>query len=104
VQLVLSFGHVHPDDFPAPGRAPLLAQSGGGTAPASPERRAPGLPAHDDCAICVTMAMAASSALPAPVMLSPPVGFDRAVLPMPSPPLLAAAPRPPFQTRAPPAA
>jgi hypothetical protein len=104
VQLVLSFGHFHPSDFFAGGQAPFVSQSDGATAPAAPERRAPALPAHDNCAICVTMAMAASSALPAPLILVPPGVFGRVSLPVPIRPTLAAAPRLPFQTRAPPLA
>jgi hypothetical protein len=102
VQLVLSFGHIHPEDFWTPRAAPALAQSSDAPAPALPGQ--PGLPTHDDCAICVAMAMAASSALPAPIALPPPSNFGDIAQPLPPRPVIAAAPRLPFQTRAPPAA
>ena len=102
VQLVLSFGHIHPEDFWTPRDQPAFAQSSGAPAPALPDN--PTLPTHDDCAICVAMAMAASSALPAPVVLPPPSNFGDIARPLPPRPVIAAAPRLPFQTRAPPAA
>lgn len=101
VQLVLSFGHIHPEDFWVPGGAPSIAQSGG-AAPLAPID--PALPQHDNCAICVTMAMAASSALPAPVVLPAPRAFGVVVPILPAPLVAVSAPRLPFQTRAPPAA
>jgi hypothetical protein len=101
VQLVVSFGHIHPEDFWTPRDAPAVAQASG-SAPASPAN--PALPAHDDCAICVAMAMAASSALPAPILLAPPAAFGSVTPPLSPRPVLVAAPRLPFQTRAPPVA
>ncbi|HXQ50215.1 MAG TPA: hypothetical protein VN802_03905 [Stellaceae bacterium] len=102
LQLVLSFGHIHPGDIFRPGASTL---AGAVTpAPSTPQPQPPTLPDHDGCAICASMAMAASSALPAPVLLLPPSLTGRASQPLPLPPIVASAPRPPFQTRAPPAA
>jgi hypothetical protein len=74
VQFVAGFGHFHPDDFrgsaPGPG-ASLLVDTEGQTAQA-PIDHAPGLPTHDDCAICTVMHLAASAALPVPLLLLAP--------------------------------
>jgi hypothetical protein len=96
LQLVLSFAHIHPEDFFA------RAQQAG--VPGAPAKPAPALPTHDDCAICVSLAMAAASALPAPILLAPPSDYGVAFRRIADTPTIAAAPRPPFQTRAPPLA
>jgi hypothetical protein len=99
LQLVLSFAHIHPEDFFA--RAQQAAVPG---APAVPAKPVPALPTHDDCAICVSLAMAAASALPAPILLAPPPDYGVAFRRIADTPAPSVAPRPPFQTRAPPAA
>jgi hypothetical protein len=69
VQLVVSFGHVHlhRPAAPAAGGVSLLQTASRNETP----------PAHhgdadDVCAICATIALVASSALPEPVQLTPP--------------------------------
>jgi hypothetical protein len=103
LQLVFSFGHIHPSDIfgPSANRSTLAQQQG---APPAPDRQAPALPNHEDCAICVTMAMAAGTALPAPVMLPPPSVVAAIVIPPPLWIAVAFAPRLPFRSRAPPRA
>jgi hypothetical protein len=81
VQLILSFGHIHPQDvlpssafaaFPTTALFPAAKIS---DAPA--EHRAPnGLP-DDDCPICMAMHIAASGLLPAPPIAVLPIEFDR---------------------------
>src|SRR5277367_1552565 len=86
LQLVLSFGHMHPEDFfPPTGQGPTRAG-----VPSAPLKPIPAVPADDACAICINMAMVGSSALPPPVPpIMPPLAFGRAVFP----PLVAEAPR-----------
>jgi hypothetical protein len=96
LQLTLSFGHIHAEDFATAGAS--VAQS-----PNAPDNH------HNDgdrdgCAICAVMHMAAASLVPMapPVALPPPATFvtlvspDRTALPP--------AARQPFQARAPPQA
>jgi hypothetical protein len=62
LQLVLSFGHIHAEDF-APTSIQTAADSGhhAGT-PADPDHDGD----HHDCPICATMAMLASLVVPLP--------------------------------------
>jgi hypothetical protein len=96
VLLTLSFGHMHRDDFLP--EAAASAPHGNG-APGKP----PPIPdTHDDCAICVTMGMTATSNLPPPLAVPVPVRFEYFAF-APRPALsLAEAPRPPFRSRGPP--
>jgi hypothetical protein len=105
VQLVLSFGHIHQSDFfPLGGSTGTSAGSGLGlrsadTAPIPLGK--PGL-ALDDCAICATMHMMGSSALPAPITVAGPTILGRPSLAAVEAFVLTAAPYLLFQTRAPP--
>ncbi len=98
VLLTLSFGHMHADDF-FPQTAEAASHEAG--APANPS---PLPPTHDDCAICVTMGMTASSALPAPIVLALPLDFEHVAFAPPAPQTLAPAPKPSFRSRGPPLA
>lgn len=103
LQLVLSFGHIHPDDFFRL-EAPSSARTAANTAPLPAPAPAPALPSHDDCAVCVSMAMVGSSVLPAPAALVPPaipVAFFARPLDAPS---FAVPLRLSFRSRAPPVA
>jgi hypothetical protein len=104
LQLVLSFGHMHPEDFfpPAGPGAKILAAADSGAAPQVPAKPAPGDAAHDDCAICANMQMAAALLLPDPVLLLPPADFGMAAPRVTIALLLTAPPHLLFQTRAPP--
>jgi hypothetical protein len=98
LQFVLSFAHIHPEDF-FPVTAHHVAQAG---APGTPSKPAPAVPTDDSCAICISMAMAGSSATPALIPIVPPLVFGRAIFP----PLVTEAPRwtvrVSFRSRAPP--
>ena len=102
VQLLVSAGHFHPEDFRFSGGghgATLTAGTGGGTGwPGAPS----GAPAHDDCAVCFSLYLAGSTALPN--MALPPVPSEphQAALVLPAERWLAAAPYLLFRTRAPP--
>ena len=106
LQLVFSFGHIHPEDFfpPASHGAKVVAAATNDAAPQPPSKQAPGGFAHDNCAVCANMQIAASLLLPEPVLLLPPPDFGRpspvtvAALVLTAPPHLL------FQTRAPPTA
>ncbi len=69
VQITLSFGHVHAPKIALPSHAAQWQTAGGGT-PANPKHPAD---ADDFCAICATIAMVASAALPETAPLPPPV-------------------------------
>ena len=101
LQLVLSFGHIHPDDFFRL-EAPSSARTAANTAPLPAP--APALPSHDDCAICVSMAMVGSSVLPAPVALVPPATLVAVFARPIDAPILAVPLRLSFRSRAPPIA
>jgi len=99
LQFVLSFGHMHPEDF-----FPHMAQPAtSGSAPSAPSKHGPTVPIDDACAICINMAMVGASALPAPPPpIMPPMVYGRAIFP----PLVAVAHRSAvrvsFRSRAPP--
>ena len=102
VLLTLSFGHMHADDF-FPPTAQAAAHEPG--APANPAPLpAPLPPTHDDCAICVTMGMTASSAMPAPIVLAVPLAYTFVTFTPPARATLVAAPKPSFRSRGPPLA
>jgi hypothetical protein len=72
LQLIASFGHFHPEDFrgSASGSgAALHVDAAGAAGPADP---GPGLPGHDDCAICIALHLAGGALLPDPPMLLAP--------------------------------
>ena len=79
VQLVLSFGHIHPQDIlPAFAAAPAkLLVPGAKISSAPAEHRAPNGVPDDDCPICMAMHIAASGLLPAVPLVVLPSGFDR---------------------------
>lgn len=81
VQLILSFGHIHPQDVLPPSAfaaVPTVLLFSGANISATPaEHHAPnGLP-DDDCPICMAMHIAASGLLPAPPIVVLPSDFDR---------------------------
>lgn len=100
VQLVLSFGHMHP--LPTTSAPVLTAAVGGG--PLQSGGGDPGDAASDICAICVSIHLASTTALPPPVPLVVPVAtylvvaYSRGHVVEPRLPPL------PFRTRAPPTA
>jgi hypothetical protein len=96
VLLTLSFGHMHPEDF-FPEAAQATTRDGG-----TPAKPSPLPPTHDDCAICVTMGMTASSAMPAPVVLPVPLAYEPVVFAPPALAALADAPKPAHRSRGPP--
>src|SRR6185437_25657 len=69
-QLVVTAGHFHREDFAliAAGKATPVAASSASGALAQPIGQ-PTLPTHDDCALCFSLQLASSSALPMPVLL-----------------------------------
>jgi hypothetical protein len=97
LQLALSFGHIHAEDFaPASVQASSQAAHGSGT-PADPDGDD-----HHGCAICATIALLGTLVVPAPPVVALPP--DRALIvaaeiqrqiPLAAPPRL-------FQARAPP--
>ena len=97
LQLLLSFGHTHAEDFAAaPGHAIV--------APADPSPDEDGDRHHADCAICAVIHLTGTLLLPAPPHIALPAAetFARVAtrdLREPS-----RAPRQPFQARAPPQA
>jgi hypothetical protein len=107
LQIVLSFGHMHPEDFFPPG-----AGAGGRDlartvtpGPSSPSPQSPADdPDHDGCAICINMAMVGASALPPPVAIAPPVAVAHAVFAPVATVAAAGAFHPNFRSRAPPLA
>lgn len=99
LQLTLSFGHIHAEDFyrdASPQISHVAGEAGG--APAAPA------PDHDDCSICVTAHLTGAAALPAPLQFALPLpepfawraAIEHRVVPH--------AVRQPFQARAPPQA
>jgi len=76
VQIDLSFGHVHADDFGRGSTVVILSGATGpdaGPAPTSADNRPLGL-ADDYCAICAIIALDGSLFLPEPPALALPVG------------------------------
>ena len=78
IQLVLSFGHIHAEDF-APAadiQAAVDADHDAGN-PAEPDHHGLG---HDDCAICATTALLATLVIPPPPALDLPATYSFAFL------------------------
>jgi hypothetical protein len=78
LQFIATFAHFHPEDFVfsrggSAGRdvAALVPSPAGGLS---------GIPAHDDCALCVSLQLVGASAMPEPVRLPPP-GDDAPAVP-----------------------
>jgi hypothetical protein len=105
VQLTLSFGHIHAEDFHAkdlhakdPALPTLNVAGEAGGAPATPNSD------HDDCPICVAAHLTAATALPIPpqfaVPVATPVAWHAAIERRIDQPTT----RQPFQARAPPQA
>jgi len=104
LQLVVTAGHFHPEDFAVAAGDRSIANAaaqGGGDQPSGGQ---PGAPAHDDCALCFTLHLAGSSALPASAPLNAPETQEIAPPPLLGALRLAAAPYLLFRTRAPPIA
>src|SRR5271169_1350708 len=77
VQLVLSFGHIHPEDiFPAdrPGTGSAQVALGNPLAPGGHQAQHE---ADDVCAICFTLYMLASASVPVPVQIARPIALRR---------------------------
>jgi len=98
LQLVLSFGHMHPLPLAS---APVAAVSGG---PLHSGGGDPRDAAADICAICVSIHLAGTTILPPPVPLAVPVRAYTTVEPSLGHFVRPRLPSPPFQTRAPPSA
>jgi hypothetical protein len=101
LQLMLSFGHIHAEDFAANPGAVTLVHSDEGPIDSDGNRHGLG---HADCAICAVIHLAATLLLPPPPQVPLPAtetfawfaAVERHVPPR--------APRQPFQARAPPQA
>lgn len=102
LQIVLSFGHVHPGDFRHVGGG--LAAGGISSAPSAPSQQQPVRDADDYCAICATIHLAATSLLPQAPLL--PVQFAARAVEHVNCTAAAffSSRRAPFQSRAPPLA
>jgi hypothetical protein len=102
LQLVLSFGHYHAEDFAGLGApsAPELARAA--PLPSSPFDPFSEGVAHDACAICASMALADSLALPNPVRVTAPRLLGGSSVAPPDAFVLVATRHCLFQTRAPP--
>jgi hypothetical protein len=79
VQVVTGFGHFHPEDFGSASGlgSPVLVTNGGSPLPLSEpvNHHSPGLPSHDDCAICIVLHLTGSAGLPvAPLLVIPTPG------------------------------
>jgi hypothetical protein len=100
LQLLVTAGHFHAEDFgflAGPSAETAFVGSSGG-----PSGEQPGALAHDDCALCFSLQLASSAALPdiAP-LAAPPEVFAELRLP-PEQPRRVARPYLLFRTRAPP--
>ncbi len=96
VLLTLSFDHIHPEDFFLNTAQAASHEQG---VPAKPQHIPP---THDDCAICVSMGMTASSALPPPILLAVPLAYDFVAFAPAVAQSGEAASQPPFRSRGPP--
>ena len=95
VQLTLSFGHIHAEDFAPPSVSSVAAPSDG--APA-----APGVPDHDDCPICSVMHLAGTLLVPMPPQVAVPVAHVFIWRTPAEHAVVLRTARQPFQARAPP--
>lgn len=68
LQLLLSFGHIHPEDFAfsSPSKVAMLSATALDGGPSSDRDERAG---HDYCAICATISLASTLLLPEPVSL-----------------------------------
>src|SRR6185437_2718811 len=89
LQIVVTSGHFHPEDFAVlagdRGGAAFAAAANGENSPSQPGGL-PATPAHDDCALCVSLNLIGGSAVPAPPTLALPnvIGATLvAVVPLP---------------------
>ena len=109
VQLALSFGHVHVAGFGAT-KSTLLAglttqpSAPSADAPAAPAKHAPKGIAHDQCAICTVVQLAAAAVPSAAPALPLPLVSSQVRLETGVEFVLAAAPHVSFSARAPPQA
>ena len=104
LQLGIAAGHFHAEDFGfLSGHDGRTALSASGTGSPWPDGGQPGVPAHDDCALCFTLHLAGSAPLPEVAAPAAPELVSALELPAPEAPQLAAAPYLLFRTRAPPA-
>jgi hypothetical protein len=102
LQLALSFGHYHAEDFAGLGRpssAELVKAAPLPGSPANPFSEALG---HEACAICASMALADGLVLPDPVRVAAPSLRGCGSRATPEAFVLAGTPYRLFQTRAPP--
>ena len=107
LQFVASWGHFHAEDFGGPGgNAPAISAARSlSSAPDDNGSGVPGRPDRDDCAICVTMHLAGTATLAAPLLLLDPPALDVAPLLPPLADLRIAWPRRfLFESRGPPQA
>jgi hypothetical protein len=101
LQLAVSFGHVHLDGAPP---AAIVDAAAGAPGSAPPPDQQPGDHAHDYCAICAAIHLAASAFVPpapqvgAPFASRPIEHVDHVTI------AFVSARRAPFQSRAPPSA
>lgn len=101
LQLVLSFGHIHAEDFAAPNPGVLtLAAADGGPADDDDHHGA----GHADCAICAVIHLAGTLLLPPPPLVQLPAAESLAWLAAIDRQDAVRASRQPFQARAPPQA
>jgi len=110
LQIVLSFGHIHPEDIYGPNYAAAVASAAKAASPAQPpgtDRQPHQKSSHNDdyCAICATINLLSTSFVPEVPQPLPPAfasqavqHFDRTAA------QFIARPRGPFQPRAPPTA
>jgi len=99
-QLLVTAGHFHAEDFgflPGPPAETAFVGSPGG-----PGGDKPGALAHDDCALCFSLQLASSTALPDIAPFAAPPEFFAELRPPLEQPRRAARPYLLFRTRAPP--
>jgi len=102
LQLWATAGHFHAEDFAFLGGDRAEAAVAGGGKGVSWPGGQPGAPAHDDCALCFSLHLAGSAALPD--IAPPPTPSEQLAEALVAPPelRLAAVPYLLFRTRAPP--
>jgi len=103
VQIVVSFGHIHPEDFRPAAAATATASA---AAHAQPGRSDPLPPGHpdDDCPICMAVHMAAMGLVTVPPAVAIPTEFSLIAHERPAAQAAVVARYVLFRTRAPPAA
>jgi hypothetical protein len=100
VQIILSFGHIHPEDFGPPAARPIAALAH--QSPSQPEAP-PGHP-DDHCPICMTVQLAAAGVVSTPPVVALPSTFARIAHPAAAARDITVARYVLFRTRAPPLA